>query len=118
MGLLGALFVQIPPAHGADAKPAEPKTDSGVTAKVSYYHDIRPILQEKCQGCHQPAKKSGGYVMTPFSSLLKGGESGSIAVVPGKPAVSYLLKQISPENGKAEMPKNGEPLAARSEIRI
>lgn len=99
-------------ASAADVKPADVKAGSAANAKVSYYHDIRPILQEKCQGCHQPAKKSGGYVMTPFASLLKGGESGSIAIVPGKPADSFLLSQITPEDGKAEMPKDGEPLAA------
>ena len=31
---------------------------------VSYYKQIRPIFQAHCQGCHQPAKSSGAYVMT------------------------------------------------------
>ena len=45
-------------------------------AAVSYYRDVRPIFQAHCQGCHQPAKPSGEYVMTDFARLLKGGESG------------------------------------------
>ena len=24
-------------------------------AEVSYFRDIRPIMQRTCQGCHQPA---------------------------------------------------------------
>ena len=40
-----------------------PLTSSG---EVSYYKQIRPILQAHCQGCHQPAKAKGGYVMTDF----------------------------------------------------
>src|SRR5579883_2730565 len=37
-----------------------------VSGKVSYYGDVRPILQANCKGCHQPAKAKGGYVMTDF----------------------------------------------------
>ena len=113
--------MEIRVAQAADSKPADAKAaDSTNAAKVSYFRDIRPILQEQCEGCHQPAKRSGEYVMTPFASLLKGGESNSPAIVPGKPADSYLLSQITPDKdkgrgktgGKAEMPKGKPPLAA------
>ena len=50
--------------------------------KVSYYREIRPILQANCQGCHQPAKSKGGYVMTDFKKLLAGGDSEGAAIVP------------------------------------
>ncbi len=89
-----------PPAAPA-AKPA---------ATVSYFRDIRPIFQVHCQGCHQPAKAMGEFVMTARDGLLKGGESGQAAIVPGKPDESYLLSQITPDGGKAEMPKDKEPL--------
>ena len=49
--------------------------------------------------------------MTDFAGLLKGGESGEAAIVPGKPAKSYLLEQITPEGGKAAMPKDAPPLS-------
>ena len=32
---------------------ADPAPPAG---KVSYYKDVRPIFQQHCQGCHQPAK--------------------------------------------------------------
>lgn len=79
--------------------------------KISYYEQIRPIFQAQCQGCHQPAKASGDYVMTTFQQLLKGGESDTAAIVPGKPETSYLMDLIVPEKGKAEMPKGKKPLA-------
>jgi dipeptidyl aminopeptidase/acylaminoacyl peptidase len=50
--------------------------------------------------------------MTDFATLLKGGESGSPAVVPGDPKKSYLLEQITPAEGKADMPKDAPPLGA------
>jgi len=78
---------------------------------VSYYKQVRPILQGACHGCHQPAKNKGGYVMTDFAALAKGGEDDGAAIVPGKPAESSLLKNITPgPDGKAEMPKKADPL--------
>src|SRR5262249_62223432 len=68
-------------------------------ADVSYYRDVRPIFQQHCQGCHQPAKAQGGYVMTSHAALLKKGESDQHGVVPGKPDESMIVFQITPQNG-------------------
>ncbi len=90
---------------------ADEATDAKPASTVSYFRDIRPIFQVHCLGCHQPAKAMGEFVMTNFEGLLKGGESETAAVEPGKPDESNLLAQITPANGKAEMPKDKEPLA-------
>ena len=95
-----SLLLLIPALLRADEPPA-----------VSYFKDIRPIFQQHCNGCHQPAKPMGGYVMTDHAELLKPGERGKAGVVPGKPAASYLFEQITVrDNGKAEMPKGRDPL--------
>ncbi|MGC4005964.1 MAG: hypothetical protein QM811_23730 [Pirellulales bacterium] len=104
-------------ADDAPPKPAAVKgeTSNGETAKptVSFYKDVRPIFQEHCQGCHQPAKRGGEYLMTEFAALIKGGESAKPAVVAGKPQASYLLEMVTPDKaGKAEMPQDKKPLAA------
>jgi WD40 repeat protein len=96
------------PAKEGEAAPAE----------VSYFRDIRPIFQANCQGCHQPAKQGGEYEMTEFANLVKGGETGEEAIVPGKPEESYLISQITPENGEAAMPKEKPPLAESDIARI
>src|SRR5436305_299659 len=100
-------------ARAEEAKPAA----TAPPAKVSYFRDVRPVLQEHCQGCHQPAKRSGDYVMTPFAALIKGGESGETAIAPGKPEESNLVKMITPTKdkdgkNKVDMPKEQPPLAA------
>jgi Tol biopolymer transport system component len=78
---------------------------------VSYYKDVRPILAQYCNGCHQPAKPQGGYITTGHADLLKAGERGKAGVVPGKPAASYVVEQIKVhDNGKFEMPKGRDPL--------
>jgi WD40 repeat protein len=80
--------------------------------KISYYKQIRPVFQARCQGCHQPAKDSGGYVMTQFEKLLAGGASGKPAIVARQPEKSHLVQLITPQAGKARMPVGGKPLAA------
>ena len=79
-------------------------------APVSYWKQIRPIFQAHCQGCHQPAKSKGGYDMTAYAHLLKGGDSGDPAVVSGRPDASGLLHAITPKDGEADMPKDKPPL--------
>ncbi len=89
---------------------AETATES-VSIPVSYHTQIKPIFQAHCQGCHQPAKPQGEYVMTEISALLRGGESGDPAVVAGKPEKSSLMEQITPDNGEALMPQGKAPLS-------
>ena len=104
--VLGAVLLATGPTSAQEKKADD---------KVSFAKSIRPIFQANCQGCHQPAKARGEYVMTSFASLLKGGDSGEKAVVAGHSAKSNLVKQITPVNGKAEMPQGKKPLDA-SEI--
>jgi WD40 repeat protein len=103
-------LVAVPLARGADKpqdKPAEP-------AQVSYYKDVRPLFQQHCMGCHQPAKPSGGYVMTSHADLLKKGDSDNPGVTPGKLEASFLVHQITPQEGKKpQMPRGQDPLSDR-----
>src|SRR5881394_2424983 len=113
--LIGALLVLAfvpPPARGDDSQGASPAADA-----VSYDKQVRPIFQAQCQGCHQPAKPGGGYVMTSFDRLLAGGESKAAAVVPRNPTMSHLIEQITPEDGEALMPK-GKPPISPAELKL
>jgi WD40 repeat protein/mono/diheme cytochrome c family protein len=105
-------------ATGAAFCAAPPKKEEveDPNAPVSYFKKVRPILQAQCQGCHQPAKAKGGYVMTDFAKLLKGGddaEKEGAAIVPGQPDKSHLVAQITPVKGEAEMPPKKAPLAEK-----
>ncbi len=85
-----------------------------VPDKISYYKDVRPLFQQHCQGCHQPAKAQGGYVMTDFAELLKKTDGGDIGVLPGSPDKSAVYRQITPQHGKPPaMPRGKDPLLGR-----
>ena len=75
---------------------------------VSYYRQIRPILQRSCSGCHQPAKAGGKLLLTSYEGLKAGGENG-VGFEPGKPDDSVLIDYISGE--EPLMPQKGDPLS-------
>ena len=70
---------------------------------------IVPLLQERCLSCHNNEKTEGDLNLTTREALLKGGEEG-LALVPGEPDNSRLLKKVS--GAKPKMPKEGKPLSA------
>src|SRR5262245_17675712 len=85
-----------------------------VPEKVSYYKDVRPIFQQHCQGCHQPAKAQGGYVMTSFTDLLKKSDKDVAGIIPGQAEKSGVYQQITPQGGKPPaMPRQKDPLSGR-----
>ena len=95
-------------ASVASGQPIKPVANDG---PVSFFKDIRPILQQNCQGCHQPAKTQGGYVMTEYASILKPGETGKPTIVPGNADASYLIQEIRVlKDGSHEMPKGRDAL--------
>ncbi len=93
--------------HTSIAK--NPASRGQVAGFVSYHRQIWPVLQARCQGCHQPAAPGGKLVVTSFASFMKGGEHGQV-VAAGKPDTSSLLDYLS--GTKTLMPKGGPPLPA------
>ena len=108
--MVSAIVLAISVSGSAVFADQEPEGESKPEA-ISFHKQIRPLFQAKCVGCHQPAKQLGDYLMTSFDALVRGGETGDAAIVPGKPDESYLIDQITPVDGSAEMPKNGDPLS-------
>jgi len=92
------------------ASAQEAETPEQAPEPVSFYRQVRPLLQRHCSGCHQPAKKGGELLLTTHADLLKGGESGT-GVEPGKPDESLILDFIAGD--EPEMPKNADPLSAQ-----
>jgi len=88
---------------------AEEKVKTNI--QTSYFKDIRPIFQQNCQGCHQPAKVQGSYMMIDFPSLFLKGDRDKIQIVPGEPTKSNIYQVIiAHADQKAEMPKGRDAL--------
>ena len=88
------------------------ETPAAKTDKVSYYKEVRPILQQNCQGCHQPAKAGGGFVMTSFADLFKKTDHDEPGIVAKQPVESAIIKQITKNGAKPpKMPRGKDPLS-------
>ncbi|MFO0802978.1 MAG: DUF1549 domain-containing protein [Gemmataceae bacterium] len=67
---------------------------------------VRPVLVEKCLGCHAKAKAKGGLRLDSRDGMLQGGDSGA-AVVPGKAKDSLLIQALN-HAGDVKMPPSGK----------
>ncbi len=74
--------------------------------KVSFNRDIRPLLSDTCFQCHGPdeAKRESGLRLDLREAALKPAESGEIAIVPGKPEQSELIKRLTSTDRDEVMP--------------
>ncbi|MFN0106786.1 MAG: PSD1 and planctomycete cytochrome C domain-containing protein [Bryobacteraceae bacterium] len=70
---------------------------------------IRPVLAEKCYGCHSAKLREpkANLQMDSRAALRKGGDSGPV-VVPGKPEESRLWKAVSYTDFHLRMPPSGK----------
>src|SRR5438067_7260922 len=67
---------------------------------------VRPILAANCYDCHTD-EHMGGLRLDSREALLKGGNSGQPAVVPGDPDKSLLIQAVRQTSEKLKMPKGG-----------
>ncbi len=89
--------------NGHRAVAGEVAADS---ARVEFFESkVRPILVEHCYRCHSAGSKSikGGLRLDDAAALRKGGDTG-LAVTPGDPAASLLMKAVRYEDESLRMP--------------
>lgn len=51
---------------------------------LTYDKDIKPMLEKSCVNCHGPEKPKSKYRVDSREAIIKGGESGDPAIIPGK----------------------------------
>ena len=65
-------------------------------SRIEYNRDIRPILSENCFSCHgtDSASRKAGLRLDHFENATNTLENGSVAIVPGQPDKSELIRRI------------------------
>jgi Protein of unknown function (DUF1549)/Protein of unknown function (DUF1553)/Planctomycete cytochrome C len=83
-----------------------------------FVHDVRPILERSCFGCHGPEKKKSGYRLDVRDVALKGGDSGEAAIVPHNAKSSPLIRYVSGEDEEMLMPpeQSGKARLTKAEV--
>src|SRR3954451_7729048 len=76
---------------------------------VDFARDIQPLFVAKCVRCHGPQKGEAGLRLDGRQRALGKLESGTHAIVPGRPDESEILARVTAEPSD-RMPPEGEPL--------
>ncbi len=73
---------------------------------LEFNRDVRPILSDKCFGCHGPdsGHRKAGMRLDLRDSALKPAKSGEIPIKPGDPSASHLVTRIESHDPDEVMP--------------
>ncbi|MCZ6772501.1 MAG: hypothetical protein O7G83_11070, partial [Proteobacteria bacterium] len=76
------------------------------TRKIDFGRDIQPLLDRSCVACHgaNAKRKKGDFDIADRAGMLKGGQSGESAVVPGNSGASVLIRMVTDQVEDLEMP--------------
>ncbi len=88
---------------------------SAAPAKIDFNRDIRPILSENCYPCHGPdANKLKANLRFDLKESAFGkAKSGGIAVVPGAPEKSAMMRRLTTKDPDEVMPPPKENKALK-----
>src|SRR5262245_35060835 len=96
----------------ASAQTIQPP-DREIPQSVEFNRDIRPILSDKCYTCHGPSKQMAGLRFDREEVAKQALRDNRVAIVPGDPDHSEILRRISMASAAGRMPQGGEPLSSR-----
>jgi ankyrin repeat protein len=110
-------LTQVLPVGPASGKPAAAQPTPAVpmpdnVGNVDFTQQVKPLLERSCIGCHSGEKPRGHFRLDGRDAILKGGASGTAAIVPGHSEKSPLIAYVSGKVAESEMP----PKAVRERI--
>jgi mono/diheme cytochrome c family protein len=99
-----------PPLSTDTAAPTDPAVvtepaAAAQSAKVSFAHDILPILESRCTNCHGGERTEKDLNLKTYADMMQGSENGPV-VTAGNAADSKLVELITNQ----KMPKRGPKL--------
>ncbi|TWU03524.1 Planctomycete cytochrome C [Neorhodopirellula pilleata] len=74
---------------------------------IDFQRDLSPLLQRRCLSCHSGNEPKGDFSLQVADAAMSGGY-----IEPGDASASHLVDLITPVDGKAEMPKDADPLTS------
>lgn len=81
-------------------------TSALAAAKVDFNREVRPVLSDNCFACHGPdtQKVKGGLRLDLRDLAVQPAKSGQIALVPGHPEESELVRRLETTDEDDRMP--------------
>lgn len=93
---------------------------SKVNLQTALYYDdlVKPVLEERCYGCHGSSKQKGKLRLDAPEHIMKGGEEGKVMVA-GKVDESEMINRLLlPLDDEDHMPPKEKPQPSAQEIEI
>ena len=113
-----------PPPAGETAKPADAASKPPATAAAGgptvFQNVIEPIMESKCNKCHNEQKSKGDLRLDTFEMVMKGGQDDKVKnVVPGKPDESLMIKRVMlAADDDEHMPPDGKDPLTKEETAL
>jgi hypothetical protein len=79
---------------------------------VDYISQVKPIFNKKCITCHGGVRRKGDFSVLFRSEAIAKTESGKLAIIPGDPEHSEMIRRITNRDPEERMPYKHEPLTA------
>ena len=83
--------------------------------EIDFLRDIRPIFDRHCTDCHGTKHQRSGFRLDIKAAAMRGGESGSPAIVPGNPDDSPLIQWVCATDESERMPPGSDREALPAE---
>ncbi|MFK7765669.1 MAG: PSD1 and planctomycete cytochrome C domain-containing protein [Mariniblastus sp.] len=80
-------------------------------SKLDFEQDIASIFQKRCFECHGESVREGGLRLTNRQDGFADNDSGTPAIVAGRPDQSLLLARVTSKYDSDRMPPDGDPLS-------
>ncbi len=102
-----------------NAKKSSPSsTITNIEEAKVYEQLVKPILEQKCYGCHNEQKLKGGLRLDSLTHIRRGGEHGPV-LKDSIPEASELYKRlILSDNDDRRMPPKGKPQLSPQQVEI
>ena len=78
---------------------------------IDFNSQVKPIFNKKCITCHGGVRRKAGFSVLFRSEALAKTESGKLAIIPGDPNHSELMKRIQNKDPEERMPYKHAPLS-------
>ena len=98
---VASIFIMNAPLFAQTAAAMQERT------AVDYEREVRPILANRCFGCHGPRQQQSGLRLDLRQNALRGGDYG-VVIVPGKSEESKLIQRLIGSDAGLQMPPTGE----------
>ncbi|AWO01138.1 hypothetical protein DLD77_05255 [Chitinophaga alhagiae] len=94
-------------------------TLTGPPEEIKVYDQlVRPVLEQKCYGCHNEQKLKGGLRLDGIKHIQEGGENGPV-LKDSLPEMSELYKRlVLSEDDDKRMPPKGKPQLNPQQVEI